>query len=702
MRLITSDIQGHFSKSKSAATVKTSHMGASIKTAAGSSTDMMGYGGNTLFTQPMFFSPLHTPQNWQIPSKRKEVSQWCRYYFENEPKVAAAINFYAMFPMNGFENECPDPKIKMYFDNTAKRLNLDHWTQMISHEHFLIGDVFPFTEFECSICGGSGVDPNNPGVRCRHPKGTIKRILVLNPDWIDVQWNILADEPVITLTPDDELRRIVLQKTPRQIYDKLPINVRNLVATGQPIPLSNRAVKHLKHNASPYQTYGTSLIRRLFKTLAYKDKLMTAQWIVAERMILPIRVVKVGNDERPAGPQDIADMQAQLGAVANDPNLTLVTHHAFEYDWYGASGKTIQISNELEYVSQEVLDGVMLNQALLNGEMGSYSGLAIGVETMIQRMDNWRLQLKRWIEECIYKPIAQMQGFVDEEASAELGETVYLYPKIRWNDLNLRDKNQEIQNFMQLHEKQIISAETLCEKVNVDYDQEVERIRFEQATMSMMAPGADGGMGGMGGGFGGGGAPLGGDMGGGGMPPLDGAPDMGMAGDMGAPDMGAPDLGGMDMGAPPTAASVPAEQKIMKPEKRRKLERQSNDEKEGVQENKIIQFTSIEKKMYKGLMQSKIPYRKFAQFEAGPYKLDFAFPDLKIAVECDGEAFHSSPSQLERDQERDSKLAQAGWTVLRFKDKEIDDRFGAVINKIVDTINKKAQMYREQMSKKGK
>src|ERR1035437_9323253 len=35
-----------------------------------------GSGANVAMSQPMFFSPMHTPQNWQIASKRKEVMQW--------------------------------------------------------------------------------------------------------------------------------------------------------------------------------------------------------------------------------------------------------------------------------------------------------------------------------------------------------------------------------------------------------------------------------------------------------------------------------------------------------------------------------------------------------------------------------------------------------------------------------------------------
>ena len=62
------------------------------------------------------------------------------------------------------------------------------------------------------------------------------------------------------------------------------------------------------------------MVRRLFPILAYKTKLMTAQWIIAERLILPIKVAKVGSDERPASAGDLADINSKLAQVANDPN----------------------------------------------------------------------------------------------------------------------------------------------------------------------------------------------------------------------------------------------------------------------------------------------------------------------------------------------------------------------------------------------
>ncbi len=36
----------------------------------------VGGGGNVTMTQPSFFSPMHTAQNWQIPARRRELIQW--------------------------------------------------------------------------------------------------------------------------------------------------------------------------------------------------------------------------------------------------------------------------------------------------------------------------------------------------------------------------------------------------------------------------------------------------------------------------------------------------------------------------------------------------------------------------------------------------------------------------------------------------
>ena len=51
---------------------------------------------------------------------------------------------------------------------------------------------------------------------------------------------------------------------------------------------------------------------------------------------------------------------------------------------------------------------------------------------------------------------------------------------------------------------------------------------------------------------------------------------------------------------------------------------------------------------------------------SGTVRLDAAIPELKVAVELDGAAFHGSAEARERDTRRDAALAARGWVVLRF------------------------------------
>jgi len=110
-----------------------------------------------------------------------------------------------------------------------------------------------------------------------------------------------------------------------------------------------------------------------------------------------------------------------------------------------------------------------------------------------------------------------------------------------------------------------------------------------------------------------------------------------------------------------------------------------------------IIFTGPERKLMDHLIKycqnGLIKYQIFPQFRVQygntEYPLDFAIPALKIALEADGEIFHGSPKQVQHDKERDMKLAQLGWTVVRFGDEDIDKRTERVMSDVVKTIMQK-------------
>lgn len=690
------------------ATVHTGNWGGMTRMASGSS--------GIIYGQPQFFSPIHTPINWQLPSKRIEQYQWARFFYENEPKVASAIDFYSEFPMSDWDHECKDRKVKIYFDNFKKNLHLTKWCKLISHEIHLLGDCFPMCEIDCPHCHGHGKLGSEI---CEHEGGTVRRIVILNPDYVEVFTSPLNPEPIVALRPDEELVNMVQRKIPG--FERLHPDVIKLVSSGQPIRLDNRNVSHLKYGECGYSRFGVGMIRRLFPILSYKTKLMVAQWIVAERLIIPIKIVKVGSDERPAGPADIAAVQAQLASTANDPNLTIVTHHAFELDWAGANGKILTLSNEFEFINQEILDGLMINNALLNGEGPTFGNASVGIEAMIQRLKTFRKQISDWIEEFIYLPEAKRQGFVDK--NPETDEEEYIVPKIKWHKMHLRDEQQQRTFTMQLYEKGLLSAQTVLETFEFDPDQEIERKRYD--AVQMMALGK---------GFGAEGGPGGGPGAAGGMPPLgDIGGGGGPGGEMGGPPIapggpgGAPGGGEAPGGAGPIVAkstSLSAEvadpsqfggrvlkrhtrerlmseqEKIYNKQHKQKVDSfgQQRDEK-----GRII-FTKPERELIAHITQyikdGIIRYPVQPQYRlntAGQeYPIDFAIVPLKLGIEADGEMFHGQPEQQTKDKERDMKLAQIGWTIIRFQDHEIEERSQQVMTEIVQAIMKKEMSMKQQ------
>jgi very-short-patch-repair endonuclease len=56
---------------------------------------------------------------------------------------------------------------------------------------------------------------------------------------------------------------------------------------------------------------------------------------------------------------------------------------------------------------------------------------------------------------------------------------------------------------------------------------------------------------------------------------------------------------------------------------------------------------------------------------SGPVHLDAAWPDVKLAIELDGAAFHGSNEARERDLARDAALAALGWLVIRFSYRQV-------------------------------
>jgi very-short-patch-repair endonuclease len=70
----------------------------------------------------------------------------------------------------------------------------------------------------------------------------------------------------------------------------------------------------------------------------------------------------------------------------------------------------------------------------------------------------------------------------------------------------------------------------------------------------------------------------------------------------------------------------------------------------------------------------------------GPWRIDLAFPEQKVAVEVDGWAWHVDPERFRSDRRKQNALVRAGWDPLRFTWHDLDGRPAAVVEEIRATL----------------
>ena len=74
--------------------------------------------------------------------------------------------------------------------------------------------------------------------------------------------------------------------------------------------------------------------------------------------------------------------------------------------------------------------------------------------------------------------------------------------------------------------------------------------------------------------------------------------------------------------------------------------------------------TALERRVEEILNGSGLPPHR-REYSVGRYRLDFAWPRRRVAVEADGRRWHSSRADFARDRAKHNALLASGWRVLR-------------------------------------
>jgi len=425
-----------------------------------------GGSGDTAKQIPEVYSPLWLNSNLNLPRDRATINAWCRSFYALNPFVHNAINLHSTYPISKLNIKCPNKDIEKFFNDMIEEIDLMNICVQIAQEYWLLGESFVYAELDES-------------------RGKWSRLLIQNPDYMIVKRTVVANEPIIMLRPDENLKKIVFSNRPSDIEQRKQLNnhIIDSVKRGENIPLDNFHVSHLARRISPYEIRGTGLPVCIFRQLMLFDKLRESKYAQADNMINPLTLVKIGGD----GPEGLHPTFADLEAWRNvfeeaqyDKDFKIFTHAGVTVERVGYGQGIYDISGDITQIIKEIYVGLQVPPVLMDGGADTtYANGGVALDVLRQRYMQFRNMMSTWLKRKIFAPISKIQGFYDYSG----GEKQLIVPDIDWNHMSLFDAGDYINTLVTLTQGEgsakRASLHTLYRSLGLEFEDEIRKMRKE-------------------------------------------------------------------------------------------------------------------------------------------------------------------------------------------------------------------------------
>ena len=436
----------------------------------GTATGYRGSGG-TFRQVPEVYSPLWLNSNLNLPRDRATINAWSRSFFALNPIVQNAISLHSTYPISKLNIKCKNPVVNTFFENMIDEIDLENICVQIAQEYWTLGEAFVYAELNES-------------------SATWSRLLIQNPDYITVKRSVIAGEPIISLRPDENLRRICTGNRPADLQQRqqLDKSIVEHVRRGEDIPLSNFYASHIARKISPYEVRGTGLPVSCFRQLMLFDKLRESKFAQADNMINPLTLVKVGGggDNYKPSPADLEMWRQIFEEAQYDKDFKIFTHDGVTVDRVGFNQGIYDISGDVTQLLKEIYIGLMVPQVIMDGGSDvTYANGGVALDVLRQRYMQFRNTISNFLRRKIFAPIAKINDFYDIKD----GEKVLIVPSVEWNHMSLFDMGDYIQNLSQLlsQEPRKVSVQTLYKSLGLEYEDEQRKIRRENIDQIVQA-----------------------------------------------------------------------------------------------------------------------------------------------------------------------------------------------------------------------
>lgn len=212
------------------------------------------------------------------------------------------------------------------------------------------------------------------------------------------------------------------------------------------------------------------------RILTFRDKLRQAQTSIASRHMTPIRVIHAED----MSAADTEALREQVDLALQDPDYSIITNFAVEWNEMGSQGRLLELSSEYEMTDRQMYAGLGVTESLLSGE-SSYSGDRINLEVINTRYMLLREILQDMVENTMLRPMCRRMGFIETDDD---GNETVICPSLSFTRLALRDNADTFDALFNLYQKGSLDVDTILELLNIDPHTTLERLKRDALTFN--------------------------------------------------------------------------------------------------------------------------------------------------------------------------------------------------------------------------
>lgn len=467
----------------------------------GSRTDTRGlYGRYDLGT---YANPSYDVSTQFIPRNFHDLLKQTRFILIKSPTVTEVLRKMATYPMTEVSYTTNNESLRKKYNEITDSVRVieklsDAGFDYSAHGNAFLSIYYPFERMlECRECenlinartslgkevkwtkfGFHGTCPSCHTTGVFKVKDTrsrdISRINIIKwkLDHIAVNENPISGESEYYYTIPGDVKRKVILGDPHFICT-MPMGFIDAIRLNKDFMFAKDEVYHLKglSMGDLIPGFGVPPLLSMYSTVFYMQCLRKANESIALEHMNPMRMIYPQQGSANADPiasmsmgNFTAAMKTNLQKFKQDPNHILLSPIPIGVGYMGGQGKSLLVTNELQFAEEQLLMGQGVSRELLSGTT-NWTSSTVGLRLLENNMNQYVRKLRNTLD-WIYSKIA---NFLDIEKL-----DVDLVP------FELTDNDNLKQMYLSMLDNNLIDETTVLEIFGMDPDKIKSRLR-EQA-----------------------------------------------------------------------------------------------------------------------------------------------------------------------------------------------------------------------------